>query len=189
LQWKEWRAARNGGFIVTGGTGSDGADPGDVYLTKVTPQGDVAWTRRFGGAGEEVGHAVLQAGDGGYVIAGWTDSLGAGSKDAYVIRTDADGTAEWSQTYGDNAPEMAYSLATMTDGFFVIAGRRDRYGDEPPDAYAVGIAATGEERWSRRYGGGGLDEAWSVDATTDGGRRRIQPDRIVCRGATMRPCS
>lgn len=43
----------------------------------------------FGGPGREVGDAVRQTRDGGYVVVGYTSSYGPGGHDAYLIRTDA----------------------------------------------------------------------------------------------------
>jgi hypothetical protein len=52
---------------------------------------DTVWTRTYGGSGNESGISVKQTADGGYIVAGRTDSYGAGSSDIYLVRTDASG--------------------------------------------------------------------------------------------------
>ena len=50
-----------------------------------------AFQRLFGGLGVEVGNAVRELPDGGFIVAGYTSSHGAGEEDVYLLRTDAAG--------------------------------------------------------------------------------------------------
>jgi hypothetical protein len=75
----------DGGYIITGHTGVFGVTE-DVYLIKTDANGDTLWTRRYGGGGRERGWSVKQTADGGYVVAGWTESFGAGGRDIYLLK-------------------------------------------------------------------------------------------------------
>ncbi|MDD5530702.1 MAG: T9SS type A sorting domain-containing protein [bacterium] len=82
---------QDSGFIVAGWTWSFGAGSWDVYLIKTNPSGDTMWTKTFGGTGWDEGRSVQQTSDGGFIIAGWTHSFGAGYSDVYLIRLGKDG--------------------------------------------------------------------------------------------------
>jgi len=80
------------GYIVTGYTGSYGTTNGDVYLVKTDPNGISQWQKTIGGSNSDCAHSVQQTSDGGYIIAGGTESYGAGSGDVYLIKLCSDGT-------------------------------------------------------------------------------------------------
>ncbi|MCK4397010.1 T9SS type A sorting domain-containing protein [candidate division WOR-3 bacterium] len=75
------------GYIVVGLTQSFGSRGVNVYLIKTDSLGDTLWTRVLGGEGGDGGYSVQQTLDGGYIIAGFTDSFGAGMQDVYLIKT------------------------------------------------------------------------------------------------------
>jgi hypothetical protein len=49
---------------------------------------DTLWTRTYGGAGNDVGNSILQTSDGGYIVAGYTESFGVGGSDVWILRLD-----------------------------------------------------------------------------------------------------
>jgi hypothetical protein len=83
----------DGGYAIAGSTTSFGAGLRDVHLLKLTGSNYREWDRAFGGANNEGAEAVVMAPDGGYVLAGYTESFGAGGRDMYVVRTNVNGNA------------------------------------------------------------------------------------------------
>uniref|UniRef100_A0A7V0Z611 Bulb-type lectin domain-containing protein n=1 Tax=candidate division WOR-3 bacterium TaxID=2052148 RepID=A0A7V0Z611_UNCW3 len=88
------------GYIIVGTTTSFGAGARDIYLIKTDSIGNIQWTKTFGGLEFDDGWLVQQTADGGYIIAGMTNSFGAGNTDAYLIKTDENGDTIWTRTYG-----------------------------------------------------------------------------------------
>ncbi|KPK66198.1 hypothetical protein AMJ82_11995, partial [candidate division TA06 bacterium SM23_40] len=68
----------DGGYIVAGWTWSFGPGIPDIYLVKTDGAGDTVWTRAYGGSLGDFSYSVEQTDDGGYVVAGYTFSFGAG---------------------------------------------------------------------------------------------------------------
>ncbi len=166
---KSIRETADGGFIIAGYTYSFGAGNSDVYLVKTDADGNVVWAQTFGGPGWEYGFEVSLTGDGGYIIAGYTTSFGAGSKDVYLVKTDAEGNEMWSKTFGGPALDVGMSVLEADDGGYVVAGYTESLGAGESDAYLIKTDAEGNEVWSHVYGGSGPEMGRSVDNTSDGG--------------------
>jgi uncharacterized delta-60 repeat protein len=159
----------DGGYIVAGYTESFGAGYYDIYLVKTNSQGDTLWTRTYGGSNADVAFSVQHDTiDGGYIVAGYTDSFGAGDNDFYLVKTNSQGDTLWTRTYGGNMNDYAYSVQQTTDGGYIIAGCTGSIG-VGGDFYLVKTNSQGDTLWTRTYGGGSPDAAHSVEQTTDGG--------------------
>jgi len=157
----------DGGYIIAGSTRSFGAGGWDVYLLKTDANGDTLWTRTYGGSDYDDGWSGQQTADGGYIIAGATESFGAGG-DVYLVKTDANGDTLWTRTYGGSSWEVGSSLQQTADGGYVIGGCTDSFG-AGGDVYLVKTNANGNTLWTRAYGGADFEEATCVRQTTDGG--------------------
>ncbi len=159
----------DGGYILAGGTYSFGAGLSDVYLVKTDSSGEVLWTRTYGGSSEDVGHSVYQTADGGYVIAGYTHSFGAGGKDVYLVKTDSSGNTVWTRTYGGGRYDEGYSVLQTSDSGYIIAGYTDSFGGGNSNVWLLKTDSSGDTLWTRTYGGGNYGEGRSVQQTSDGG--------------------
>jgi len=118
----------DGGYIAVGETWSSGAGWNDVFVVKVDAQGNVQWTKTYGGPDSDFGYFIQQTSDKGYIIVGGTMSSGAGSSDVYLIKIDTKGDTQWSRTYGGPNAEVGYSVQQTTDGGYVIVGETNSFG-------------------------------------------------------------
>ena len=76
----------DGGYVIVGATESYGAGRQDFWIVKTDDRGEEEWNETFGGADNDAALCVQQTSDGGYVIAGWTESYGAGGWDVWIIK-------------------------------------------------------------------------------------------------------
>jgi uncharacterized delta-60 repeat protein len=159
----------DGGYIVAGGTRSFGAGWSDIFLVKTDANGNVQWAKTYGGTGDEEAFSVQQTSDGGYIVAGYTHSFGAGGYDAFLIKTDADGNIQWAKTYGGTVGDYASSVQQTSDGGYIVAGYTVSFGAGNTDIFLIKTDANGNVQWAKTYGGTGSDIAWSVQQTSEGG--------------------
>jgi hypothetical protein len=103
----------DGGYVVAGYTQSFGAGGWDFYVVKLDSSGNVIWTKTIGGGSDDVARSIIQSSDGGYVVAGWTNSFGAGGWDFYVVKLDANGNVVWTKTIGGTGSVAILSLVQL----------------------------------------------------------------------------
>ena len=159
----------DGGYIVAGYTASYGAGSSDSYLIKTDSNGDTLWTHTYGDSLSENGQSVQQTTDGGYIVAGYTNSYGAGNYDFYLIKTNSTGDTLWTSTYGGIDMERCFSVQQTTDGGYILAGDTRSYGAGNSDYYLIKTNSTGDTLWTRTYGGSEYDYGKGAQQTTDGG--------------------
>ena len=157
---------QDGGYIVAGMTTSFGSIE-QVYLIKTNSSGETLWTRTYGGTGGDVGYCVQQTSDGGYVIAGYTDTFVNG-RQVYLIKTNASGDTLWTRNYGGADDDRGNSVQQTQDGGYIVAGATNSFG-EGYQVFLVKTNAGGDTLWTRTFGGAGWDFGYSVQQTTDGG--------------------
>ena len=131
--------------------------------------GQIGWTKTYGGSYNDCGWSVQQTEDGGYIIAGGTQSFGAGGDDIYLIKTNVYGDVEWTKTYGGSNGDCSFSVQQTSDGGYIIAGGTTSFGAGYVDVYLIKTDAYGDIEWTKTYGGSDEDNGWSVQQTEDGG--------------------
>ncbi len=159
----------DGGYVITGATNSFGAGEWDIYVVKLDANGNLQWTKTIGGPENEEGNSLIQTSDGGYVIAGATNSFGAGYADVYVVKLDANGNLQWTKTIGGPGNEIGKSLIQTSDGGYAIAGETYSFGAGGKDVYVVKLDTHGNLQWTKTIGGKGWEAGSSLIQTSDGG--------------------
>jgi hypothetical protein len=123
----------------------------DAWLVKMDASGNMEWSQTYGGAESDVSRDLIKTMDGGYALAGGT-TLTDDSGDFWLVKTDASGNMEWSQTYERPESELAYSLVEAHDGGYVLTGTTqnidwpDFVGDD--DVLLMKVDETGNVDWS-----------------------------------------
>jgi hypothetical protein len=159
----------DGGFILTGVT-SDGDYGGDdILLIKTDRTGRTLWTKTFGTSRNDYGWAVRQTKDSSYVIAGYSDGIGNGGMDIYLMKTDNNGNLLWSNSYGGDKDDYGWDIRLTADGGYVIAGQTESQGNGEIDACLLKVDPSGNQQWFKTYGGEKVDRIFSVQETKDGG--------------------
>lgn len=182
-------ASADGGVVVAGSTSSTDGDVtvyhggySDFWVIKLDKSGRLVWQTTLGGSDNEEANAVTATADGGYVVAGYTDSsdgdvtVNHGLSDYWVVKLDGTGQKLWQTVLGGSGTEQASAVATTTDGSIVVAGSislaNTNYATGyhgSMDYWVIKLDASGHQLWQRALGGSSYDQAYGITATTDGG--------------------
>ncbi|MDD5528549.1 MAG: T9SS type A sorting domain-containing protein [bacterium] len=160
------------GFIIAGNTSSFGIGVPtypNVYLIRTNSSGDTMWTRTFGGVEYDVSSSVQQTKDGGFIIIGSTNSFGIGTRNCYLIKTNSNGDAMWTKTYGGTGWDEGQSVQQTSDSGFIITGGAGSFGAGSYDVYLIKTNSSGDTLWTRTFGGTDFDYGGSVQQISDGG--------------------
>lgn len=184
---------RDGGYIL-GGTstspvGGDKSQAGqgnaDYWVVKVDANGVKQWDRRFGGRDIDDLMVVEQTPDGGYILAGATNSPiggdvsqgGPGQWDYWLVKLDATGAKQWDKRFGGTEDEVLNAFQQTSDGGYILGGlsgspasydvTQPRRGQA--DFWVLKLDARGTKQWDRRFGGSGFDNIRALQQTSDGG--------------------
>jgi hypothetical protein len=152
----------------------------------------IQWQKCLGGSGVDIAYAVQQTVDGGYIVAGWTTSFDGDvtghhgntvypSGDCWLIKLDSNGNKMWQKCLGGSYDDGANAVQQTSDGGYILAGyTQSNDGDvagnhgNPPfpltnDYWVVKLKANGDIDWQKCLGGSGMDEAYAIQQTSDGG--------------------
>jgi hypothetical protein len=132
-------------------------------------EGDQLWQEAYGGAAADRGGDMAVTADGGLILTGYTNSMGEGGTDIYLVKLAADGTVEWENAYGSAANDRGNAVIQTPDGAYLVAGCRDIGTVYTYDGLLLKVEADGVEQWQQTYGGSGEDRFHDVVACTGGG--------------------
>jgi hypothetical protein len=130
------------GFVFTGISVAPSRGDADVYLARTDTDGQIVWSRTYGGVNDDDGSSFIRLSDGGYVMTGMTSSFGPDGWNVYVIRTDSLGNRLWSRTLGGNGDDRGHGIASNPDGSFAVAGWTSSFGHGWLDVYVIKFVGT-----------------------------------------------
>lgn len=159
----------DGGYIVAGQTRPAGAGEADAVVMKLDAEGDLVWSRTYGGLAFDTATAVRAVGDDGFIVAGNTASFGRGGIDAWLLRLGLDGRLQWQMTYGGGLDDRFAAVSVRPGGGYVLAGETASFGAGNADAWFVEVDAMGGLVQQQAFGGAEEDRFAGVQATADGG--------------------
>jgi len=162
----------DGGFVIAGQAFNSSSGSGNVLLLKTDWNGNLLWAKTFGGTGNDGATSVQQTADGGFAITGETLSFGAGNEDVYLIKTDSNGNALWSKTFGGTNSDYGNSIQNTSDSGFIICGTTRSFSNGCPSlSYLIRTNSNGDTLLTRTYGQtcSGDYGGRFVNETTDGG--------------------
>lgn len=161
----------DGGYAFAGYMAESYDD--QVWLVKTNVHWEMEWMTTIGMSrgDNERAHAVIQADDESFVLAGYTtSSQGAGGKDFFLVKISSNGQPIWKQTYGGTNDDSARSVVQTADKGFAIAGVSESFGPGYKDFWIVKTDANGDEQWTRGYGDSEKNDVGaSLLKTADGG--------------------
>ncbi|MCH8076856.1 MAG: hypothetical protein IIC64_13665 [SAR324 cluster bacterium] len=128
-----------------------------------------AWERTFGGPRRDTANMVLPVPGGGFIVAGETQSSGAGFSDAWVIRLDAQGGKMWERTFGGPHNDSATVARPIPRGGFYVVGNTRSRGAGKTDGMVVRLDDQGRTLWEYLFGRSGNDHMLSAANAPRGG--------------------
>lgn len=180
-------SAGDGGFLLGGDDAPLYSLP-DYGIMKIDANGNKLWEKSYGGNKQEKLVSLVSLPDGGFLLAGTSESGASGDKteenrgygvssDYWVVRVDAGGNKLWDRTFGGHNEDWLGAAISTTDGGFLLAGSSNSYasGDKSEDArgnqdyWVVRIDDSGNKLWDRTFGGASSENLRAATSSPDGG--------------------
>lgn len=177
----------DGGFIISGYTESNDGDVtgnhglGDAWVVKLSSNGNIEWQKCIGGSNEDRANYVQQTTDGGYIMAGYTNSNDGnvygnhGSNDVWLVKLTSNGILQWQKCIGGSNVDRANYVQQTNDSGYIIAGYSystdgDIIGNHgQDDVLVLKLSSSGNIQWQKCLGGSAYDAANAIQQTSDGG--------------------
>lgn len=167
----------DGGYVMAGNV-STSTNGLNYWIVKVDSSGNTQWSKNYGGSASDTANSLKQTPDGGYIIAGSSNSndgdvtASNGNYDYWVIKLDSLGNLQWQKSFGDYMYDFALGIDNTDDGGLIVLGysaTTDTTNFSSNDYWLIKLNTNGNTEWQRRYGGAYDDYASAIQQTTDGG--------------------
>jgi hypothetical protein len=177
----------DGGYVVVGLSASSDGDVSenngnlDYWVVKLDGSGNIEWEENYGGSGEDEATSIQATDDGGYIVAGQSNSNDGdvsgnnGEWDYWVVKLDDSGSIEWEGSYGGSDWDKATSIQATDDGGYIVVGESNSSDGDVfennglDDIWVIKLDSSGNIEWEGNYGGSFDEIAHSIQTTGDGG--------------------
>jgi hypothetical protein len=127
----------DGGYIIGGNTVNYRAEGFDICLIKVDLNGEIEWTKVYGGAGTDYLLNLKIVGEKGFVVVGYTNSSDLLSEDVLVMKFNYSGNIVWTKVYGSPMNDYGVALTVISDNDIIIGGSTKGFGTTDDDVYII----------------------------------------------------
>jgi hypothetical protein len=159
----------DGNYLAVGRTKSKGAGDWDFWILRLDPTGAVLWETVVGGAAADVARGAVALRDGGFVVAGDTQSkVKGGSSRGWLVKLDANGKQQWDVTVGNRAGDYSIRAIEQTaEGGYIVAGSHTRR-KRGSDIWLARVSKTRKVVWQFATRGRAKDYASAIFASRKG---------------------
>ena len=137
-------AANDGNFIIVGNTRSADKDvsknngAADIWILKVSAEGNLIWEKTIGGSSFEVAKAIYNTQDNGFLIAGSSRSLdngfqNKGQNDALILKINENGNLLWQKTFGGSEIDFLYDVVELNNKSIIAVGESSSSDQDIPE--------------------------------------------------------
>jgi hypothetical protein len=196
----------DGSYMVFGSTRSNDGDitdkagiDADYWLLKLSSEGELIWSKTYGGSEDDKGSRISKTNDGGYLLSGYSTSNDGdvsgneGFHDYWIVKVNSEGAIQWDLNFGFPGSDQAHDAFQTTDGGYFITGFFDVSacgvdlcpgddlwdGQDPVESkngqhgvgeyWAIKLDGNGTKQWRRYFGGSNNDRSYDALQTADGG--------------------
>ncbi len=159
----------DGGYVVLGSTNEFGALNDDFMLTKYNASDSLLWRQIYNNPGIDWGLAVSPTMDDGYIMVGRHFDMDPNESNGYVVKTDSIGNILWDYTFGVVGYGSASGVVETLEGDYVVAGTMTTSGVNSTQSIIIKLGAAGDTIWVRTLNALGINHAYDVRLTSDGG--------------------
>ena len=154
-----------GDFIILGKNLKKDRGSANIFIMKTNSDGKTIWEKTFGGEGNDYPESITKSKDGGFVIAGVTNSYGNGEADIWILKIDDNGEKIWSKFIGGVFDDFSKTIITTKGGNYIFAGSLQKSANGEPELLLIKLNKKGKIIWKKS-----VDEiAGSIVSTKDKG--------------------
>ncbi len=157
----------SGGYLITGSSTSFSESPANMFLLELDENGHFVRSHHFGGEESDWGRRVFYVENDGVYVAGHTNSIGQGSFDFSLWKTNRTGDLLAQKTVGTTGLEQVRDAVMLKDTSFVMVGFTTNGVGQSQDAYLVRMKKNGDTLWTKKWGDAGEDIAHAVSIIND----------------------